>query len=193
MTDAGSLRDEPFEVDVAARDVVFDGRVWDIVSDRFAYGDGELTREYTAHPGAAAIVALDAEGRMLLIQQYRHPIGERDWELPAGLLDVPGESPLAAAQRELAEEADLVAGDWQELGAVHPSPGGSSELIRLFLARDLSATDAAFARDAEEADIRVEWVPLDDAVRAVVEGRFRNAITGMGVLLAAERRRGDAR
>ncbi|WOF21967.1 NUDIX hydrolase [Microbacterium betulae] len=193
MADAGSLRDEPSEVEVVSHDVVFEGRVWDIVSERFAYGDGELTREFMAHPGAAAIVAVDPERRVLLIQQYRHPIGERDWELPAGLLDVAGESPLEAARRELAEEADLTAGVWDELGAVHLSPGGSSELIHLFLARELSATEAAFARDAEEAGIVVEWIPLDEAVRAVVDGRFRNAITGMGVLLAAERLRGTDR
>ena len=187
---AEELRDEPHEVDIRSSEVAFHGIVWDIVSDRFAYGDGELTRQYLAHPGAAAIVALDADERVLLIQQYRHPIGERDWELPAGLLDVEGESPLEAARRELAEEADLEAGDWQELTAVHLSPGGTSELIHLFLARDLRSTGAAFDREGEEADMRVEWVPLDEAIRAVGEGRFRNATTAIGVLLTAARLRG---
>lgn len=184
------LRDEAHEVEIVESEVAFRGIVWDIVSERFAYGDDQLTRQYLAHPGAAAVVALDADERVLLIQQYRHPIGERDWELPAGLLDVAGESPLEAAKRELAEEADLEAADWQELSAVHLSPGGTSELIHLFLARDLTPTDGAFDREGEEADMRVEWLPLDEAVRAVVEGRFRNATTGMGLLLTAARLRG---
>ncbi|GAA4786116.1 NUDIX hydrolase [Microbacterium gilvum] len=183
------LHDEPFTAEVVARGRVYEGAIWDVVSERFAYGDGELTRQFIAHPGAVAVVALDDEGRVLLIQQYRHPIGERDWEIPAGLLDVAGEDPVDAARRELAEEADIRAAQWDDLGAVHLSPGSSSELIRLFLARDLARTAEAFARDGEEADIRVEWVPFADAVDAVVAGRFRNATTGMALLLADARLR----
>ncbi|MGW9113943.1 NUDIX domain-containing protein [Microbacterium sp. NPDC055683] len=183
------LHDEPFAAEVVARERVYEGAIWDVVSERFAYGDGELTRQFIAHPGAVAVVALDDEGRVLLIQQYRHPIGERDWEIPAGLLDVAGEDPVDAARRELAEEADIRAAQWDDLGAVHLSPGSSSELIRLFLARDLARTAEAFARDGEEADIRIEWVPLADAVDAVVAGRFRNATTGMALLLADARLR----
>lgn len=186
---ADALRDEESPVEVLSSERAFAGMVWDIRSDTFRYGDGELTRQYIAHPGAAAVVALDEQERVLLIQQYRHPIGERDWEIPAGLLDVPGEDPLAAARRELAEEADLRAEEWLPLSSVHLTPGSSSELIHLFLARGLSATAEAFARDAEEADIRVEWIALEEAVRAVTDGRFRNATTGMALLLAAARLR----
>jgi ADP-ribose pyrophosphatase len=188
---AEALRDETTTVEVVSSETAFAGAVWDIRADTFRYGDDELTRQYIAHPGAAAVVALDDQERVLLIQQYRHPIGERDWEIPAGLLDVPGEEPRAAAERELAEEADLRAEHWQPLSAVHLTPGSSSELIHLFLATGLSATEEAFARDAEEADMRVEWVPLDEAVRAVHEGRFRNATTGMALLLAVARVRGE--
>lgn len=191
MTDnsveASDLRDEPFEPEVINSDVVYKGWVWDVRSDRVAYGDGEIIREYVAHTGAVAVLVLDDDGRVLLIQQYRHPIRHRDWELPAGLLDIEGEDPLVAAQRELAEEADLVARDWQPLVSTWTTPGGNSEMIRIYLATGIEKAASAFAREDEEADIRVEWVPLSDAVDAVLEGRLRNGILSLGVL-AAERR-----
>ena len=97
--DARRLRDEPFEPEVIDSDLVYEGRVWDVRSDTVRYGDGEIVRQYVDHPGASAIVALDADERVLLIQQYRHPIRHRDWEIPAGLLDIDGESPLDTAKR----------------------------------------------------------------------------------------------
>ena len=174
-------------------DVAFEGRVWDIRSDTFLYNGKRVVRDYVDHTGAVAIVAIDEEGRMLLIQQYRHPIGHRDWEIPAGLLDVDGEPPAETAKRELAEEVDLVASDWEPLVSVFSTPGGSNEVVHLFLATGLSAAPHVHAREEEEEDIRIEWVPLADAVTAVLEGRMRNAILIMGVLTAAERlRRGTA-
>lgn len=193
MTDASALRDEPFDPRVIQSELVHQGYVWDVRSDRFAYGDGEIVREYVAHTGAVAVVALDQRERVLLIQQYRHPIRHRDWELPAGLLDVAGEEPLAAAQRELAEEADLVARDWRLLVSSWTTPGGNDEMIHVFLATGVSAASAAHDREDEEADIRTEWVALSDAVDAVLSGRMHNGILTIGVLatervLAAERR-----
>lgn len=181
------LRDEAFEPEIVASETVFHGRVWDVRSETFRYGDAELTRQYMAHPGAAAVVALDGAGRVLLIQQYRHPIRHRDWELPAGLLDVPGEEPLEAARRELAEEADLEADHWEPLVAYMPTPGGCDEIIHIFLATGLRASAQSHAREAEEADMRLAWVPLSDAADAVLEGRMRNGALAVGVL-AAERR-----
>ena len=105
-------------------------------------------------------MAIDEDGRVLLIQQYRHPIRLRDWEIPAGLLDVAGESPLETAQRELVEEADLVAADWEPLLSIFTTPGGNDEVVHIFLARGLSPVGTAHAREAEEADIRIEWMPL---------------------------------
>ena len=99
------LRDEPVDPDIVSSDVVFDGMVWDVRRDTFRYNGDELTREYIDHTGAAAIVAIDDDERVLLIQQYRHPIRHRDWEIPAGLLDKEGESALETAKRELQEEA----------------------------------------------------------------------------------------
>lgn len=184
------LHDEPFAPEVISSDLVYEGYVWDVRSDRIAYGDGEIVREYVAHTGAVAVLALDDEGRVLLIQQYRHPIRHRDWELPAGLLDIAGEDPMDAARRELAEEADIVASDVQPLVETWTTPGGNSELIRIYLARGLTAAPEAFDRTDEEADIRVEWVPLADAVDAVLDGRLRNGILSLGVLAAERRLRG---
>ncbi|MFB8191037.1 NUDIX domain-containing protein [Microbacterium sp. NPDC055988] len=183
------LRDEPFEPEVLQSDLVYEGRVWDVRSDRVRYGDGEIVRQYVDHTGAVAILALDDDGRVLLIQQYRHPIRHRDWELPAGLLDVEGEEPLAAAQRELAEEADLVAAHWEPLVSSWTTPGGNDEVIHIFLATGISSAENPHDREDEEADIRVEWVPLADAVDAVLEGRMHNGILTIGVLAAAQRLR----
>ncbi|MEV8252293.1 NUDIX hydrolase [Microbacterium sp. NPDC076768] len=183
------LRDEPFEPEVLTSETVYEGRVWDVRSDRVRYGDGEIVRQYVAHTGAVAILALDDDGRVLLIQQYRHPIRHRDWELPAGLLDVKGEEPLAAARRELAEEADLVADNWEPLVSSWTTPGGNDELIQVFLATGVRTADSAHDREDEEADIRIEWVPLADAVTAVMDGRMRNGILAIGVLAASQRLR----
>ena len=184
-----NLRDEPFDPEVLQSDLVYEGRVWNVRSDRVRYGDGEIVRQYVDHTGAVAILALDDEGRVLLIQQYRHPIRHRDWELPAGLLDVEGEEPLDAARRELAEEADLVAAHWEPLVSSWTTPGGNDEIIHIFLATGITAAEIPHDREDEEADIRVEWVPLTDAVDAVLDGRMRNGILTIGVLAAAQRLR----
>lgn len=185
-TVTGGVRDEPFEAPVVSSTLVHEGRVWDVRSDTVRYGDAEIVREYVDHPGAAAVVAIDDEGRMLLIQQYRHPIRHRDWEIPAGLLDVAGEPPMATAQRELAEEADLVAASWQPLVSIFTTPGGNDEVVHLFLARGLSPAPEAHEREDEEADIRLEWVPVDEVITGVLDGSLRNGILSVGVLAAAE-------
>ncbi|MCR2826359.1 NUDIX domain-containing protein [Microbacterium sp. zg.Y909] len=187
--DPAELRDEPVEYEVVRSELVYRGRVWDVRSDTVRYGDGEIVRDYVAHTGAAAVVALDDEGRMLLIQQYRHPIRSRDWEIPAGLLDVEGESPVDAARRELAEEADLVAAQWEPLVTFHSSPGGNDEVLHVFFARGLTAAAEKHARGDEESDIRLAWVPLDDVITGILEGRMRNGILAIGAFAAAERLR----
>jgi ADP-ribose pyrophosphatase len=182
------LADEAFTAQVVHSDTVFEGAVWDVVRERFRFGDGELVREFQKHPGAVAVFAEDDEGRVLLIKQYRHPIGYRDWELPAGLRDNDGEEPLAAAQRELAEEADLQAATWSQLCQFFSSPGGSSEVITVFQARGISATPETFERTAEEAELDVWWAPFDEVLAAVLDGRVRNAILANAVLNAHARR-----
>jgi len=185
------LADEPFEPEVLESGLAWQGRVWDVREERFRYLDGELTRHYLDHPGAVAVLALDADDRVCLIRQYRHPVRLREWELPAGLMDVDGEPALAGAQRELAEEVDLVAAEWHLLAEFMNSPGGSNEAIRIYLARGLTPTPQPFERTAEEADMLVRWVPLEEAVEAVRAGRVQNAIAVVALLAAwFERGRG---
>jgi len=183
----GPLADLSDPAEVVRSERVYEGRVWDIRRDRFRFGDHELERDYVDHTGAVAVLARSADDRVLLINQYRHPIRSRDWELPAGLLDVDGEDPLAAARRELAEEVDLVAADWSELIVFATSPGGSDEVIRVYEARGLSAAPEAFARTEEEAEILLRWVPLSEAVEAALAGRIRNSILLVAVLAAHAR------
>jgi ADP-ribose pyrophosphatase len=178
------LADDSVDVDVTASDTVYDGIVWDVVRERFTLDGNEITREFIAHTGAVAVLALDERERVLLIKQYRHPIRMRDWELPAGLLDITGESPVIAAQRELAEEADLIADDWSLLSEFATSPGGSNEVIRVYLARGVSPTGNTFERTEEEAGIEVRWVPLDEVVDAVLARRVQNSILTIAVLAA---------
>jgi 8-oxo-dGDP phosphatase len=187
------LADEPHEPVIASSDIAFDGAVWDVRRERFAFGDGQLVREFVAHTGAVAVLVIDDDDRMLAIRQYRHPIRERNWELPAGLLDVPGEDPLEAGKRELAEEVDLVAAHWEPLIQLHTTPGGSNEIIHVYRATGLSATAEEFARHGEEADIVARWVAVDEAVDAVLAGRARNGIFIAAVLAEHARRTRAAR
>lgn len=181
-----NLRDEPADVTIQESDRPFRGRVWDVRNDTILFGDETLHRHYIAHPGAAAVIALDEDDRILVLQQYRHPIRERDWEVPAGLLDVPGEDPLLAAQRELAEEVDLRAARWDHLVSFTPTPGSSSEVIHLYLARELTAEVTDFVREGEEAEIVPHWVDLGDAISAGLAGQFRNGTLVLGALATAE-------
>ena len=179
------LRDDPVQLVVTESSRVFDGRVWGVRRESFELADQSITREFLDHTGAVAVLALDEWGRALLIKQYRHPARVREWELPAGLLDMAGESPLAAAQRELAEEADVAATNWSVLSDFMTSPGGSNEAVRVYLARGISATSAIFTRTEEEAEIVTRWIPLDDIVQAVLARRVQNSILVVAALSAA--------
>jgi len=180
----GELNDQSFRPEIVSSETVFTGAIWNVRRDVFRYNGEEITREYVDHTGAVGILAMDDDGQVLLIRQYRHPVRHRDWEIPAGLLDKAGEDPLTAAQRELGEEADLQADQWNVLTDVFTSPGGNDESIRLYLARGIHSTGSAFAREAEEADIEVRWVPLDDAVEAVLQRRVHNAPLIIALLAA---------
>ena len=168
--------------------VVFTGKVWNIRRDRFVLTDGdsshEIVREYMDHTGAVAVLAMDDDGRVLLIRQYRHPVRSAELELPAGLLDVAAEDPLTAAKRELAEEVDLVASQWDLLCEFVSSPGGSNEALRVYLARGISAAPEIFERTEEEAGIELIWTSLDDAVDAVLGRRAQNSILAIAILTA---------
>lgn len=185
MSESSPLSDEPVALTVTSRELLAEGRIVTLVRESFEYNDVPTAREFVVHPGAVAVAALDADNRVLLIKQYRHPVRSKAWELPAGLLDVEGEPYLEAAKRELAEEVDLVASDWSVMFDITASSGSSNEVVRIFLARGLSAAEANFEREAEEADIEIRWVPLADAVAAVLAGSIRNSILVAGVLAVA--------
>ncbi len=174
---------------------VFDGAIFGVARAKVDLGAaGVVTREYMTHPGAVAIVALrEGPDEVLVIRQYRHAIGVHSWELPAGLLDQPGEPPWEAAARELAEEADLLASTWHVLGGFAPSTGASTEAIRVFLARGLTDVphDQRHTREGEELDIETAWVDLDDLHDAVLRDRFVNAPLVLGILATAAARARD--
>jgi len=172
------------EFDVTGTRTVYDGAIITLRVDDVAMPGGRIAeREVVEHFGAVAVLARDENGRIAMVRQYRHPIGRRLLELPAGLLDQDGEAPLTAAQRELAEEADLAAGTWHVLVDLALSPGFTDEALRLYLAEDLHHLDEAERVD-EEADLEVEWVPLDDAVAMVLAGEIVNATSVAGILAA---------
>lgn len=192
------IADQPSPHEVVASQVVWNGRIVDMIKDHVIVVEGQepVVREYTRHPGAVAVVVLRGESggeEILLERQYRHPVKAELWEIPAGLLDIPGEDPRIAAERELAEEADLVADRWDVLVDYFTSPGGSTEPLRIFLARDLRAADEVFDREDEEATMEYVWVRLDDALTMVLDGRLHNPSAVIGVLAThAARARGWA-
>jgi len=185
------LSDELVVLPIASSDEVFAGKIWNVRRETFDFNGLNITREFIEHPGAVAVLAIDDDDRVCLIRQYRHPVRAREWELPAGLLDVAGESPLLGAQRELAEEVDLEAAEWFVLTDFQVSPGGSNEALRIYLARGVTETAEIFARTDEEAELERSWVPLDEIVDAVLDRRVQNAILIVGALAAhAARARG---
>ncbi|GLW46272.1 NUDIX hydrolase [Streptomyces sp. NBRC 14336] len=188
-----TIKDTPQEWEVRATDTPFVGNKTSVRTDDVVMPDGHVVRrDYQVHPGSVAVLALDEEDRVLLIKQYRHPVRQKLWEIPAGLLDVPGENPLHAAQRELYEEAHVKAEDWRVLTDVYTTPGGCDEAIRIFLARDLSEAEGErFAVEDEETDLEYARVPLDELVRGVLAGDLHNNCLVVGVLsLAAARASG---
>jgi len=186
---AARLVDQPERWDVVWSETVLDAsRVIAVRRDVVAPpGGGEaFTRDVVVHPGAVGVVAIDDEDQVLLVQQYRHPVGHRLIEVPAGLLDVPGEPYLEAAQRELYEEAHVRAGSWRVLVDYFTSPGMSNESLRLFLARDLEdvAEDDRHVGEWEEAHMSVIRAPLVDLVDGVLRGDLHNPTLVTGVLAA---------
>jgi 8-oxo-dGDP phosphatase len=142
-------------------------------------------RDVVLHPGAVAVLALDAADQILMIRQYRHPVGRLLWEIPAGLRDVTGEDPWVTARRELTEETGYRARDWRLLADYYSSPGFTDERLRVFLARDLEPVPEAerhFVPRDEEAHLLHAWVPLDEAVRKVFAGELHNGPAALAIM-----------
>ena len=149
-------------------------------------------RDVVVHPGAVGIVALDDDDQVLMIRQYRHPVGRMLWEIPAGLRDVDGEPIGVTAERELLEETGYRARDWRVLVDYFSSPGMTNERLRVYLARGLSEIGHAereFVPEHEEAHLLLAWVPLDRAVELFLAGDLHNGVAAVGILSAYAARR----
>ncbi|NLD84750.1 MAG: NUDIX hydrolase [Actinomycetales bacterium] len=180
MSESGAPGSHDYRT-VASREI-FDGRIVRLRIDTLTMpGGGTADREICGHDDAAAVVAVDAEDRIVLVRQYRHAVGERLWELPAGLCDVEGEPPLETARRELVEEAGLEADEWRPVIEIVPSPGFCTERVHVFLATGLTEVDRPEASH-EEADMEVARIPVAEAVDAVLDGRIVNGIAVAGIL-----------
>jgi ADP-ribose pyrophosphatase len=157
---------------------VFSGRIIDVSTERLLYANGrEYDLDFVRHPGAAAVVAVDDAGRVCLVRQYRHGVTDFLWEIPAGKLD-PGEAPEVCAVRELAEETGVKAGSWTSLGQFLPAPGIFTEVIHLYLARELTLGTAV--PDADE-DLELQWLPMADAVDKVLRGEWNDGKTALAL------------
>ena len=172
------------EFATADSETLYVGKIFALRADEVSMPGGRTARrEVVEHYGAVGIVALDDAGKVAMIYQYRHPVGRRLWELPAGLLDVSGEAPVLSAARELEEEAGLQAQDWRVLVDVLSAPGFSDECVRIYLATGITDVGRPDAHD-EEADLTLEWIPLADAVTMVVNGEIINSLAVAGILAA---------
>ncbi len=189
----GPVQDSYESHEVVGSRVQFAGAVWDVRSDDVLIGAHAVTRDLVVHPGAVGVIALDEQDRVLLIRQYRHPVGGYLFEPPAGLLDTHKETAWDCARRELAEEAGLRADTWHVLIDFLNSPGGTSETFRCFLARGVEHLPEGreHTGEAEEAHLPQAWVELDEAVGLVLSGRIQNPTATNGILAtAAARTRG---
>jgi 8-oxo-dGDP phosphatase len=188
-----SLADEIEHWPVAGSAEHFRSPIVTVRTDQVEMPEGDVSgRDVVAHPGAVAIVAIDDTDRVLMIRQYRHPVGRMLWEIPAGLRDVEGEPTRATAERELLEEAGYRAIDWRVLTDYFSSPGFTDERLRVFLARGLTEVPHAernFVPKHEEAHLRLAWVPLERAVGLILGGELHNGPAVVGILSAYAARR----
>ena len=162
---------------------VYDGVLLDVRRDEVELPDGETApREWIKHVGAAAVVPVDDEDRVVLLRQYRFAPGREFWEVPAGKMDEEGEDPIDVAQRELAEEAGVEAARWTRLGQTYPCIGYSNEVIHLFLAEGLSAAEEHADDDEFVEPFRI---PMAEAVAMARRGEIADAKSCVALLLAA--------
>ena len=177
------IQDRLIDYSVTNREEIFSGYVMDVRRDTFDFQGESLTREYIVHPGAVGVIALNHEGSMLLVEQYRHPQGKVMWEPPAGLLDTPDEDPLECAKRELLEETGYEAAKWQVLIDFANTPGGSTEQIRLYFAQGLTLhQDGRPLGGEEERDMPVHWIPVSEVLASIGAGLVTNAALTIGTL-----------
>jgi 8-oxo-dGDP phosphatase len=177
--------DQPVEIPARSSRVIHKGMVWDLVADTFDFNGEQLIREYVKHTGAVAVLTINDKEEILLMKQYRRPVASFLMEFPAGLLDVPGESPLECAKRELAEEANLSASSWEQLISFHTTPGGNSETITVFVAKGLASAESKYVTTAEEKDMPQSWVPIREALASVLSSEIKSPTAVVGIMAYA--------
>ena len=174
------------EFEAVNSETIYVGKIFALRADDVRMPGGNIARrEVVEHYGAVAILALDDDNNVMLVYQYRHPLGRRLWELPAGLLDLGGEPPHITAARELKEEAGLEATEWRVLVDLVSAPGFSDESVRVYLATGIADVGRPDAHD-EEADLQVKWFSLEEARRMVLDGEIVNSIAIAGILAARD-------
>jgi len=172
------------DFETISSETVYVGKIFALRVDDVRMPHGNIAkREVVEHYGAVAVLAIDDDNNIALVYQYRHPLGRRLWELPAGLLDLGGEPPHVTAARELEEEAGLAAADWRVLVDLDSAPGFSDESVRVYLATGLTDVGRPDAHD-EEADLEMRWFSLEEAVQMVLGGEIVNSLAVGGILAA---------
>ena len=171
-----------FKEEMVSQETVYEGVIVNVRRDKARLMDGRITnREVVEHPGGVAVFAMDDQGRVALVRQYRYPMGEETLELPAGKLE-PGEDPRDSGLRELAEETGLVPGNFEDMGCLYSSPGILAERIYLYFAKDL--TQGPTHPDDGEF-VETVWLPYQDLVDKARRGEIKDGKTLVGILKAS--------
>lgn len=171
-----------FKEEMVSQETVYEGVIVNVRRDKARLMDGRITnREVVEHPGGVAVFAMDDQGRVALVRQYRYPMGEETLELPAGKLE-PGEDPRDSGLRELAEETGLVPGTFEDMGCLCSSPGILAERIYLYFAKDL--TQGPTHPDDGEF-VETVWLPYQDLVDKARRGEIKDGKTLVGILKAS--------
>lgn len=180
-------KDQDFVTRVTDRQTVFEGMIWNVVSETFEFAEQSLTRQFVDHPGAVAVLAVNEANQILMIRQYRQPVRQYLWEIPAGLLDVSGEGMSAAAARELQEETGYQANSVEHLIDFYTTPGGNNEMIRIYFASDLQFVGRPANQEGEERDLQIEWIDFEEALESVLSSQIKSPSAAVGILAAAQR------
>lgn len=176
------MRDEELRETFLSSEDIYPGKIIKVEKWQVSLPNGQTAmREIVRHNGASAIVPVDEMGRVTLVRQYRTPLDQCTWEIPAGKLDTPTEDPFHAAQRELEEETGLQAAQWQHLTTMYTTPGFCNEKIAIYLATNLSQHPA---HPDDDEFLGLNRLPLSEAVAMCVDGRIQDSKTMVGLLLA---------
>jgi ADP-ribose pyrophosphatase len=163
---------------------LYAGKVFNLIVDHIEYPSGNHgIREVADHPGGAVAVALTSDGNLILVRQFRYPLKQMLYELPAGKLNR-NEDPRLCAERELEEETGFIADSWEKLTAIHTTPGFCNELLHIFLARNARKSGKGQNLEEGELNLTVELVPFKTAITMIETGKITDSKSICGILLA---------